>query len=111
MRPTIKLPVRRVLKLDGPYVKEFWNFHQANPGIYQILVKNARRAKERGRDRIGIRMLWEVMRWEMMMATVDPSQEEYKLNDHYTRHYARLIMYQESELKDIFEVRDQNRRP
>lgn len=48
-------------------------------------------------------MIWEVMRWQMFLATKDPSG--FKLNDHYTSRYARLIMKQEPDLDGLFELR------
>lgn len=83
---------------------QFWDFHETNPHVYSALVGLARKAKDAGRERIGIRMLWEVMRWEHLLTTVDPSAE-WKLNDSYTSRYARLIMECEPDLKDVFETR------
>ena len=100
----------KILKLDGPHVGEFWAFHRVNPLVYDILVTKARQASKKGFERIGIKMLWEVMRWEIKMRTVDPSQDEFKLNNNYHSYYARLIMFQEPDLKGIFELRDHNRR-
>ncbi len=82
----------------------FREFHRNNPHVYDELVKLARRAKAAGRSRIGIRMLWERMRWEFTVETVRAAEEP-KLNDHYTSKYARLIMDSEPGLEAIFETR------
>lgn len=84
----------------------FADFHRENPHVYDALVRLARQARERGHERIGIELLFAVLRWERMMATVDPSQSAFKLNDHYTSRYARLIMERESDLKGLFAVRE-----
>ena len=78
-------------------------FHMDNPHVYQILVELARNLKAAGHKRLGIRMLWETMRYELMTDTIHP--KGFKLNDHYHSRYARLIMEQEPDLDGIFETR------
>jgi hypothetical protein len=82
----------------------FREFHANNPEVYKELVDLARTAISKGKKKIGIRMLWEVMRWNRFLVTNDESQ--YKLNDHYHSRYARLIMRQEPDLSSIFELRE-----
>lgn len=84
--------------------QRFWDFHDANPHVYGELVKLARRARSRGHHRMGIEMLFAIVRWRRMMRTADPSSG-FKLNDHYTSRYARLIMEQEPDLDGFFETR------
>jgi hypothetical protein len=84
----------------------FEAFHSENPEIYDELVALAREAQAEGATRIGIRMLWEVMRWRRKAyLKADPSQAHYRLNDHYHSRYARLIMEREPDLEGIFEAR------
>lgn len=85
--------------------ERFEQFHEMNPIVYSTLVKMARDLRSRGHVKLGIGMLWEVTRWRMMMRVIDPASE-YKLNDHYRSRYARLIMAQEPDLSDVFEVRE-----
>ncbi len=84
----------------------FNEFESANPGVYEELVALARQAKRRGCTKIGIRMLWEVMRWNRMLRTKPTPGDVYKLNDHFHSRYARLIMAGEPDLDGFFEVRD-----
>lgn len=81
---------------------KFREFHAANPHIYSELVRLAREARAAGRNVIGIRMLWERMRWDLFIQT---KGDEYKLNDHLTSRYARLIQHQEPDLRGIFKLR------
>jgi hypothetical protein len=83
----------------------FRDFHDANPLVYASLVRLAREAKGKGHERISIGMLWEVLRWNRLVAVVDLTSE-YELNDNYRSRFARLIMQQEPELDGIFEVRE-----
>jgi hypothetical protein len=89
----------------GPTTIEerFRDFHERNPGVYSTLVRLAREAKAAGYTRIGIAMLYEVCRWQMLLGS-DPN-EDYKLNNDYRSHYARLIMANEPDLDGIFETR------
>lgn len=82
----------------------FREFHAENPHVYEELVRLARVWVARhGRKRLGIRTLWETMRWNLLIQTNDPSG--FKLNDHYHSRYARLIMQREDDLADVFETR------
>lgn len=87
------------------YDEKFAEFHAANPQVYAELVRLARVAVSRGRVRIGVRMLWEVTRWNLTIQTNDPNSN-FKLNDHLHSRYARLIMKNEEDLKDVFELRE-----
>jgi hypothetical protein len=87
--------------------RDFEAFHRNNPEVYNTLVRLARQAKALGHQRVGIKMLWEVMRWEVYIATANQigGNSEYKLNNNYTSRYARRIMEQESDLDGFFELR------
>lgn len=82
----------------------FEAFHVANPNVYAELVRLARQWKERGKNKLGIGMLWEVMRWNLRMAIA--SSDEFTLNNNHRSRYARKIMANEADLADIFEVRE-----
>jgi hypothetical protein len=83
--------------------REFYDFHAKNPAVYRKLVELARQAKASGRTRVGIGMLYEVVRWHVFLITTD---DEYKLNNNHRSRYARLIMEQEPDLAGIFELRE-----
>ena len=82
----------------------FWEFHRNNPHVYTELVKLTRQLVARGFTKVGMRMLWEVLRWNTMMKTIH-LEGDYKLNDIYFSRYARLIMEQEPDLAGIYETR------
>jgi hypothetical protein len=83
--------------------QRFEEFHAANPAVYAELAKLARRAKARGQQRVGIELLFAIVRWRRMMATT--GDNGFKLNDHFTSRYARLLMEQEPDLDGMFETR------
>lgn len=88
----------------GPIEEAFWQFHAQNPQVYRELVHLARDLARRGRDKIGIGMLFEVLRWQHMLAT-EGDADGFKLNNNYRALYARLIMHREADLAGIFELR------
>lgn len=81
---------------------EFDAFHKANPGIYRALVKLARKGVEAGANKLGIKQLFEVLRWDEMIRT---NSDLFKLNNNMTAYYARLIMEHEPDLAGIFNTR------
>lgn len=84
--------------------REFLRFHAQNPNVYAELVRLARLWRDRhGERRLGIGMLWEVMRWNISFQT--RSSSVWKLNNNYRSRYARLLMEQEPDLADAFETR------
>ena len=82
----------------------FAEFHAANPHVYAQLVSLARQAHRRGYRRIGIELLFSALRWRSMMRTT-ADEYGFKLNDHFTSRYARLIMAREPDLVGLFALR------
>lgn len=82
---------------------DFERFHRDNPRVYEELVRLARQAVAGRRlARVGIGMLWEVLRWHFWLQTTDV---EFKLNNNHRSRYARLIMDSEPDLRGVFETR------
>jgi hypothetical protein len=88
---------------DSRIEERFLSFHRDNPDIYLTLARLARQAKASGRQKMGVKMLWEVMRWELIIQST--GSEGYKLNNDFPSRYARLIMEQEQDLSTFFELR------
>jgi hypothetical protein len=86
--------------------QRFWTFHTAHPDVYRELVVLARRARAAGRERLGMKMLFEVVRWNRTMAGLPADGEEFKLNNNYTSRYARLLMEREAGLSGLFATRE-----
>lgn len=89
--------------LEQTIQDRFEEFHAQNPHVYEGLVKLARQARQRGHDRIGIELLFAVLRWEHMMQTT--GENGYRLNDHFTARYARKLMAENPDLDGLFETR------
>lgn len=75
-------------------------FHKKNPHVYEYLVIESRNLKALGHKRIGVCMLWEVLRWSGMKTK---TSESFKLADAFKPWYAREITQREEDLSDIFQ--------
>ncbi len=84
--------------------ERFELFHEANPYVFRELVRRALALREVGVKRWGLKALWEVMRYDRLIAT----GKEWKLNNDFTAHYARLIMAEVSELRGFFQTRERS---
>lgn len=89
-------------EFDTASAAKFAEHHAANPQIYDALRRFALEAKRSGRPRIGIKMLYERVRWH---TTVETRDDTFKLNNNWHAFYARLLMQQEPELQGFFETR------
>jgi hypothetical protein len=82
---------------------EFNKFHKENPHVYKKIVQMTRDLKAQGHKKIGMQMIFEVLRWRSMMRTTGI---DYKLSNSHVAYYSRLIMAQEPDLEDIYTTRE-----
>lgn len=83
----------------------FRRFHEANPQVFEALKRLALHARARRPGaRIGIRLLWERLRWELLIE-VEATGPGPRLNDHHPPFYARLLN-REPGLEGVFEIRE-----
>lgn len=98
--PAIALPPVEDNSIDARFAR----FHDAHPEVYRQLVALARELVGVGHQRLGIGMLFEVVRWMGMVARDD--EEAFALNNVYRSRYARLIMENEPDLAEVFATRE-----
>lgn len=81
--------------------QKFLHFHNEHPEVYKHLLHLAVEAQLSGRQRIGMKCLYERMRWDYM---VDPQYNhvDLKLSNEFTSRYARMIMGNVPSLKGMF---------
>lgn len=84
--------------------EQFKAFHNANPGVYQALRRLALEAVENKWRRGSISLLYERLRW---LYAVQTQGSQYKLNNNWRAFYARMLMDNEEQLSDWFDVRTQ----
>jgi hypothetical protein len=83
--------------------RDFAAFHAENPHVMTELVRLTREARSRGLRRVGIKMLFEVVRWDHALRT---SGAPFRLNNNYTSRYARAIMAAHPDLDGVYEIRE-----
>jgi hypothetical protein len=85
--------------------EQFIVFHLNNPHVYKELESLAQAMVNRGRTRLSIKMLFEVLRWNYYLRTDDPDSE-FVLNNNHTAYYSRLLMDQHPEWGNLFQLRE-----
>lgn len=83
--------------------QRFEAFHKQNPHVYAALRSLAFQMRGNGVKAYGIKGLTERVRWEFSMQT---KGETFKICNSYTSRYARLLIKNEPELRDFFELRE-----
>ncbi|MGW2022035.1 hypothetical protein [Streptomyces decoyicus] len=82
---------------------QFEVFHQLNPWVLQALESlTGDYLKRVGQARVGIGMLFEVLRWRYAAATAG---DEFRLNNNFRSRYVRLLIERHPEWAPAFEVR------
>jgi hypothetical protein len=92
----LDLPSERMLR-------EFAQHRRAHPEVYEELRRLALEARRRGRTRMGIAALFEVLRWER--SGIGHDAGDFKLNQNLRALYARHLMETVPELRGFFETR------
>lgn len=86
------------------YIEQnFWQFHLANPEVYNELRDLALRLRNKGRKHYGIKALYEIVRFNRALHLTTTT--DFYLNNNYTSLYARLLMQEEPALRDFFKTR------
>lgn len=99
MAPLVDTPPTVGLTID----EAFEQFHAANPWVYDALVTLTRDYTTRNKRRVGIKMMFEVLRWQYHRRTIG---DTFKLNNNFSSRYARKIMAEHEDLAEAFETRE-----
>jgi hypothetical protein len=84
--------------------QEWREYFINNPEVWDLFVKYSFEAAESRRQRFGVRAISERIRWFCTVETT--SNDNFKLNDHHTPYYARLLMWVYPELDGLFSIKD-----
>lgn len=85
--------------------RAFGEFNRKNPHVYRELERLALVLwNTRQPPRIGVKMLWETMRYNIALKT--DSTDEFKLNNNFHALYARLLVFRNPVLKGVVELRE-----
>lgn len=101
------LDLRELRKVEvedkGNLQKHFEGFHRQNPHVLDLIMRIAVTLRhKKGFRKCGMRLIYNQLRW---MYAIQTRGDEYKLNDHHTPYYARVVMALRPDLVDFFNVR------
>lgn len=97
-------PIVTPPRVKGATIQEkFESFHELNPWVLAAYVRLADDWVARGRKRIGIGMLTEVLRWQYGRKTVG---DDFRLNNNYRSRYVRLMIAEHPRFEGVFETRE-----
>ena len=88
---------------DSTLERKFKEYHAKNPEVYTRLVALTDQGLRAGKRKVGIGMLFEVIRWEQFLRTEGDS---FKLNNNYRSRYARKLMDENFRFVGMFEIRE-----
>lgn len=83
--------------------ERFEEFDRLNPWVYNALEILAADMVERGRTRVGMKMLVEVVRWQYDTTTTG---DVFRLNNSYASRYVRKLIDAHPDWADVFETRE-----
>ena len=78
-------------------------FHAANPQVYAMFRRFTLQTIDAGRSHYSARAIFHRMRWH---TGVETKGDEWKLNNNYSRYYARLFMREHPQHDAFFETRE-----
>lgn len=94
----------QVQKIRGETLDDqFKRWIDANPHVLRVFIQFAMELKDRGRTRIGAKLIVERMRWEWMGRTTG---DDFKMSNSYTSRLVRLAILKRPELDGLFELHE-----
>jgi hypothetical protein len=88
----------------SPLLRRFLAFHRENGHVFDTLERLCSDAQRKGAKRLGIKALFERVRWETALETTDP--RGLKVNNSFTAYYARLLAEFRPDLGPLFAMRE-----
>ena len=93
-------------ELHGETIKEsFDRFHEQNPQVYEAFKEQVKIALKAGKKKMSAKAIINFLRWSMFLETTDDTCE-FKINDSYSAHFARLFVERNPRFDGIFEMRN-----
>jgi hypothetical protein len=88
-----------------PTIQErFERYHNDHPEVYSLFKRFASELKQAGRDRFGSDAIIQRIRWHYAIRP-DSIERKFKINDHFSSRYARLLMDEDESFNNFFEIR------
>jgi hypothetical protein len=82
--------------------REFWEWHKANPMVWEYFERFSLEAVRRGRKKVSHWLIVNRIRWEVYLETTG---EDFKISNDYIAFYARLWRARYPEHKELFNIK------
>jgi hypothetical protein len=82
--------------------ERWWEWHKANPHVWQLFERFAYEAVNKGRKRISHWLIINRIRWETNIVTTG---EDFKISNDHIAFYARLWRAKHPAHKDLFTIK------
>ena len=83
--------------------ENFENYHKQNPQIYAAFCSFVRRRSDKIRNnRFSAKAVFHIIRW---FTPITDDQPQFKVDDGWISHYARLFMDEHPDYEGLFETR------
>jgi hypothetical protein len=86
-------------------MEDFVTYHAKNPKVWELFRDFALLAIEKGRKKLGAKMVMERIRWYTTVEARDKCAG-FKINNNYTSYYVRMFEEAYPQHKDVFEKRE-----
>lgn len=105
--PQLTLPIEDLVIpvfTEGMTIQaRFESFHEHNPWVADVLERMTTDRLAAGKRKVGIGMLFEVLRWQAGFVT---EGDDFRLNNNYRSRYVRLLIERHPEWAEAFETRE-----
>lgn len=81
--------------------KTFEEYHAENPQVWEGFIKITQETVDKGFKNYSAKGIFEIIRWH----TGIRGNDQFKVNNNYTPHYARKAMREYSHLRGFFRTR------
>lgn len=82
--------------------QEWWEWHKANPHVYDLFKHFTFRAIERGHTKLSAWLIINRIRWE---TAIETKGGDFKISNDYIAYYSRLFMAHHPRYKGFFVIK------
>jgi hypothetical protein len=82
--------------------QRWWDWHRANPSVYEYFERFTFEAIERGHKKLSAWLIVNRIRWETAVVT---SGGDFKISNDFIAYYARLFMHKHPQHRGFFRTR------
>jgi ABC-type proline/glycine betaine transport system substrate-binding protein len=82
--------------------QKWWEFHKANPQVYELFKRFTFEALRSGRKNYSAYAIFQRIRWH---SEIETQGDDFKLNNNHQPYYARLFMHDHPQYDGFFRTR------